>query len=344
MRSRTASPDRVLINGIYAMQQMSGQQRYAAGIVELLDPSRITLVTPNPSRVDSSWRRHLWTNARYLSERGSASLFFTHQFPWYRSRTKVEIITVHDLFPITNPEWYSRAYGSYASQLLRRGIARADILLTVSDVTANQIRARFAPRASIHVVPSAPGGIFFEPRQGSDDEVLVRFGVTAGNYLAALASSDPRKRLDLITQAHALSEHRDMPLVVAGSAPAIVARSAAGVADAANTLVTGWITDGDLAVLYRNAGAFIAASDAEGFGLPVVEAATAGAPVIASNLPVHRWTLGDYAHYFETGSAESLASAIDAVFFGSPRAAFDRRFSFPASAAKVEKVIDELWP
>jgi glycosyltransferase involved in cell wall biosynthesis len=268
-------------------------------------------------------------------------LFFTHQFPWYRSRAKVEIITVHDLFPITNPEWYSRAYGRYASQLLRRGIARADVLLTVSDVTADLIRARFAPRAPIHVVPSAPGSLFFEPRQAGDDEVLARHGVTAGNYLAALASSDPRKRLDLITEAHALSAHRDMPLVVAGSAPAIVARTAAA-PDAANTLVTGWISDGDLAALYRNAGAFIAASDAEGFGLPVVEAATAGAPVIASNLPVHHWTLGAYAHYFEAGSAESLAAAIDNALSGAPRAAFDRRFSFPASAAKVEGVLDGI--
>ena len=343
MASQTAVRQRVLVNGIYTAQQMSGQQRYAAGIVDLLDPSRIRLLAPARSRVDASWRRHLWTNTRYLSERGMASLFLTHQFPWYRSRAQVEIITVHDLFPITNPEWYSRAYGSYAGQLLRRGIARADILLTVSDVTADLIRAQFAPRASIHVVPSAPQSIFFEPRQDLDAEVLSRYGVTAGHYLAALASSDPRKRLDLIIEAHALSAHHDVPLVVAGSAPAIVARTKAAGAVGANTLVTGWISDGDLAVLYRNAGAFIAASDAEGFGLPVVEAATAGAPVIASNLPVHQWTLGGYARYFEVGSAESLASAIDAVFSGSHGVGFDRRFSFPASAAKVERVLDEVW-
>ncbi|BCG96150.1 glycosyl transferase family 1 [Mesorhizobium sp. 131-2-1] len=72
------------------------------------------------------------------------------------------------------------------------------------------------------------------------------------------------------------------------------------------------VDDGDLATLYAVCDALIAASFAEGFGLPIVEAGHFGKPVIASDIPVFR-EVGKgaaAASFFEAGSAAALGAAV----------------------------------
>jgi glycosyltransferase involved in cell wall biosynthesis len=76
-----------------------------------------------------------------------------------------------------------------------------------------------------------------------------------------------------------------------------------------------WIegaSDEELPRLYASCSALIAASYAEGFGLPIVEAAKYGKPIIASDIPVFREVTGEsqVAAFFEVGSSEALADRI----------------------------------
>ncbi|MCX7898549.1 MAG: glycosyltransferase family 4 protein [Methylocystis sp.] len=68
--------------------------------------------------------------------------------------------------------------------------------------------------------------------------------------------------------------------------------------------------DGDLHFLYKEARAVVLTSFAEGFGLPLVEAAQCGAPVIASDIPVFREIGGDGASYFDLLDPSSLAERV----------------------------------
>ena len=72
------------------------------------------------------------------------------------------------------------------------------------------------------------------------------------------------------------------------------------------------ISDDELQKAYADSDALIAASYAEGFGLPIVEAGHFGKPVIASDIPVFREVTasGQNCHFFTTGSPESLAKTI----------------------------------
>jgi glycosyltransferase involved in cell wall biosynthesis len=70
------------------------------------------------------------------------------------------------------------------------------------------------------------------------------------------------------------------------------------------------ISDEMLLRIYENATAIIAASEGEGFGLPLIEAARAKVPIIARDLPVFREVAGDHAFYFNGTTAESLSSAL----------------------------------
>lgn len=74
-----------------------------------------------------------------------------------------------------------------------------------------------------------------------------------------------------------------------------------------------WLSDAqdcELRELYRHARSLVYASFAEGFGLPLVEAAHHGAPVIASDIPVFREIGGETASYFDLLDCDALAKRI----------------------------------
>ncbi|WP_420473102.1 glycosyltransferase [Noviherbaspirillum sp. ST9] len=69
-------------------------------------------------------------------------------------------------------------------------------------------------------------------------------------------------------------------------------------------------SDATLLDLYTHSAALLAASEAEGFGLPLIEAAQHGLPVIARDIPVFREVAGEHASYFSAQDAAELAAAL----------------------------------
>ena len=110
-----------------------------------------------------------------------------------------------------------------------------------------------------------------------------------------------------------------------------------------------WLENADdetLAAHYAACTALITSSHAEGFGVPIVEAASHGKPVIASDIPVFREVAGDgpAVTYFTTGSAEGFGER------GAPRLSRcahdqapivrrDRPVTWAQSAAQLEDVL-----
>jgi glycosyltransferase involved in cell wall biosynthesis len=70
------------------------------------------------------------------------------------------------------------------------------------------------------------------------------------------------------------------------------------------------VSDEYLEKVYGAASCLLAASQGEGFGLPLIEAAQHKLPILARALPVFREVAGEYAAFFEGDSAQSLADAI----------------------------------
>lgn len=72
------------------------------------------------------------------------------------------------------------------------------------------------------------------------------------------------------------------------------------------------VSDEYLEYVYENSTCLIAASEGEGFGLPLIEAAQKGLPIIARDLPVFREVAGDHAFYFEGSTSQTMAVSLRA--------------------------------
>jgi glycosyltransferase involved in cell wall biosynthesis len=70
------------------------------------------------------------------------------------------------------------------------------------------------------------------------------------------------------------------------------------------------VSDEFLQEIYRSSSCLIVASHAEGFCLPLIEAAQFDLPVIARDIPVHREVAGEYVTYFDTKDSSELSEVI----------------------------------
>ena len=95
--------------------------------------------------------------------------------------------------------------------------------------------------------------------------------------------------------------------MVAGDGPLATGLDAPGV------VRTGRVDDAELAALYAGARATVLPSHLEGFGFTPLESLAAGTPVVVSDLPPLRETLGEAAVFVPPGDAAALAGAMSAI-------------------------------
>jgi glycosyltransferase involved in cell wall biosynthesis len=303
----------VLVNQSYWNQRITGQQRYATEIARRLeDTAGYRAARPSGFWAASTLRVWVWVQlVLSLAARRCLILSMTARAPLWRRR---HVLVVHDLFVLTNPEWFSRRYVWTHAPLLRAQIRSAAVVVTVSQPVADQVaRLRSGP---VLVAPNAPSEVF---RAAGDavippNNAMSARGLEAGTYFLAVGSRDPRKNLARLVEAYAglsADERRRHPLVLVGGGSSIFrgedVRSVDGVVDA------GYVTDEELAQLYGGARSVVFVSRAEGFGLPIVEAAAAGATsLLLSDIEVFRWICGDDARYVDPDSVDSIRAGLRA--------------------------------
>ncbi len=330
--------NRILINQGYRNQRVTGQQRYAIEISRRLEASRgWATLWPSAPWSGSAVQEWAWVQLVLpIKARGAVVLSMTSRAPLWRRR---HVLVVHDLFVLTNPEWYSRRYVWTHAPLLRAQIRSAAAIAVVSQPVANQLAGLYGGR--IVVAPNAPSEVFRRPPAGVDDSAaLDERGLLAGSYFLAVGSRDPRKNLGRLAEAYgqlSLDERLKHPLVVVGGANAIYRDEDMRWPD--GTVDAGYVTDDDLRQLYRGARSVVFVSLAEGFGLPLVEAAAAGAHgLLISDIEVFRWICGEHARYVDPLSTTSIAAGLRAEIESPQAQELDlERFTWEASATVIDE-------
>ena len=204
------------------------------------------------------------------------------------------VYTLHDLVPLRLPFATLDLKKRY-DRLLRDCIRHADRIATVSESSAQDILRRYdAPAGKVvNTYQSAPGEMDAVDER-FDATALASHGLERDGYFLFVGAIEPKKNLSRIIGAH-LGRKTRTPLIIVGAdgwlskselrlLPKRLGGSATLESAGASPVTRlGYVPRAELDALMRGAKGVMFPSLYEGFGLPVLEAMRAGAPVLTSN-------------------------------------------------------------
>jgi glycosyltransferase involved in cell wall biosynthesis len=271
------------------------------------------------------------------------------------------VVLIHDALPEALPEILGSRKARWLWRVKNRAACRrANLVATISEASAAEIRARL-PVNNREIV-MLPNGISstFSPTAAPNDQELVRRAVGANaRYILFVGGLSPHKRVPELIRAFGVLAREpaleSLRLVIAGpgdadgfqSAGLQIDRAIADLGDARRRLVrTGFVSDATLAALYRGAECVVMPSIAEGFGLPALEAMASGTAVVAARTAALEEVCGDAARYVDdmTDLAGTLSEVLhhperrDALRGAGVERA--RRFSWDEGARRLIAALD----
>jgi glycosyltransferase involved in cell wall biosynthesis len=194
--------------------------------------------------------------------------------------------TLHDVLFETHPQFFSRGFARMASFNARRAVRLAAITLTVSDYSRRQIAAHYGiePQRVLLTPNAVDRSRFHRGRDG--EERLRRWNLRSGEYLCMLGRLEPRKNHVGAVQAYARLDAAAPPLIIIGQrdfAYAAIFEMIQRLKLTDRVRIIEDVDDEALPAVLRHARLMIYPSQAEGFGMPILEALASGVPVITSN-------------------------------------------------------------
>jgi glycosyltransferase involved in cell wall biosynthesis len=188
---------------------------------------------------------------------------------------------------------------------LRPAVDRAAAVMAISEATRSDLVARYPSAAGKTTVVPLAADERFRPGEGdgaSDPFVLV------------VGTLEPRKNLPRLIQAFAGLDPRlreRYRLVLAGAKGWQTDETFASIKEHADAVTTlGYVSDEELAALYRSAEVVCYPSLYEGFGLPVLEAMQSGTAVLTSNTSSMPEVGGDAARYVDPLDVDDIRAVL----------------------------------
>jgi len=235
----------------------------------------------------------LWHLAVAARAGGNAFLSTNSYLTAWATRVPTTVV-VYDLVPfVPGAQAQSRA-ARIERATIRPALARAAALACISRATRDDLVARFpAAAAKACVIPLAADPALAAPPPPLDPA----HGLDGRPYVLAVGTLEPRKNLSRLIAAWsalpaALREAHALALV---GPRGWDDEDVLAAARAADVRLLGRVSEEQLHALYARATAFAYPSLYEGFGLPVLEAMAAGAPVLTSDVSSLPEVAGDAA-------------------------------------------------
>lgn len=231
---------------------------------------------------------------------------------------KPYVVTVHDLGPLTHPEYFTNTKPWIMERSLRQAEARADAIVCVSQSTADEVEGYLGAHVAdrIRVVKEGVSPEFFAP---SDMTCLAGLDLPPDEVPVILTAGkiSPRKNVQGVIRAvKQVQDKIDHHLVLVGGAgwetEAVLKELDDGIL-ARRVHLLDYVTDAQLRALYRRASLYIHPSLYEGFGLTVLEAMASSVPVITSNTSSLPEVAGDAGLLVDPASDAEIAQAILAI-------------------------------
>jgi glycosyltransferase involved in cell wall biosynthesis len=234
-----------------------------------------------------------------------------------RLRSTGSVFTVHDLTYVLYPDTHSRRNREYLRLMMPRFL-RADAVLADSQSTRRDATEWYGlSEQDITVVYPGVSNRFSPVEAQNASIVCSRLGLPR-DFVLCVGTIEPRKNLTVLLEAVARlgTDSLAPPLVIAGRrgwmSESVFARLEKLGLEKAVTIL-GYVPDDTLAALYSACQAMAFPSLYEGFGLPVLEAMSCGAPVVCSDSSSLPEVGGDAVLYVNPQSADDWAAALTRV-------------------------------
>ncbi len=304
---------KIVINGRFLLHRVTGVERYAREILFELDalvkPGEIEMAVPPETEDIPEYK-----NIRVVRVGKLHNRLWEHvSFPAYAKKSRriplnlcnvaplpdPGIVCIHDMKIKARPQDFSRSFLLWYRLLFYNAFKRARCIITVSKFSKREICRYY--KVNPKRVAVIPNGWQHYERTGYDEHALDHYGLQKGGYYFSLCSLEPNKNFRWV--AEVAKRNPDQIFAVAGSVNDTVFAGGLGFERPANMKLLGYVSDEEAKTLMRDCRAFLFPTFYEGFGIPPMEAMSAGArSIVVSDIPVMHEIFGDSVSYIDPGS------------------------------------------
>lgn len=353
-----------------ALAKLHPEDRYEYSFFTSGDDSRTervrSLAAKNIGINSSSFSGYLYRAAStflpvpysfFFGRKSDVTHFFNYIVPPFVSGKKV--VTVHDMVYKAFPDTVRGRTKFMLNMGLKRSMRRADIIVTDSEFSKEEILKYFPQhKRKIRVVPCGVDLERFKPCTDLEriSKVKSSLGIE-GDYFLYVGTIEPRKNLRRLIAAYAAFVKK-----VGENSPKLVLAGGKGWLDGeiyasvrklgleGKVLFTEYVPAGDMTPLMCGALAFVFPSLYEGFGMPPLEAMACGAPVLTTNVASLPEVVGDCAVICDAYSVKSIAQGLYRLYSDKDlRAQLSRKgierakgFTWERSAQMLHDIYREL--
>jgi glycosyltransferase involved in cell wall biosynthesis len=228
---------------------------------------------------------------------------------------------VHDLLPLQRPHWFRPELQPQFAVHLENLIERATLLVTPSQVVRQALMRHLAKSGqcfhrNLEVVCQPLGADFWMTPPGAVESAESLSPLGCDPFALMVGTIEPRKNHELVLAAfeQLWSQGERLQLVLVGApgwcSDKLLERIRSHAELGVRLHWFSQLQDAELHTLYKRARTLVFASHDEGFGLPMVEAAYLGCPILAADRPVLREAGGEWPTYLPT---QNLAAWVGAL-------------------------------
>lgn len=308
---------KIVINGRFLTQKLTGVQRYALEITKALDTLTDQIKLPIellvPESLDDKNLPSLnniqikktgtssgikWEQldlAKYIRKNKALGLHLCNSVP---ALTPKGICCVHDITYKVNPQFITTKHLAFAKIWhlfqYKTAIKKSLHVTTVSEYSRKEIVREYKIKES-KISVAYNGWQHFNTYIQGDDSLKSFPKLKEKEYYFSLATMAKNKNFPWIV--NAAKNNPDSIFAVAGNLNIEKLGNNLGTDLPSNLLTLGYISDNDAKILMKHCKAFLFPSFYEGFGIPPLEAMAMGAPVICSNAACLPEVFMDCVHY-----------------------------------------------
>jgi glycosyltransferase involved in cell wall biosynthesis len=297
-----------------------------------------------------TWWEQIIVPEFFVKEKVDIAFFPYPSNPWtldfYKKNIKV-VLTVHDCIPWKHRHYRKGLLSKMYHGQSKRAVKKADLVLTVSKSSKKDIvDICKVPEKKVEVIYNDVSKIYKKKVSDSlSKKILEKYNLKKGKYLVYVGGYDKRKNVKFLINEY-LNLDTNLKLVLVGDKLfQNKLYKSLDYANNENIVHTGFLPEEEIAALYKNSFAFIHLSKEEGFNIPIIEAANQGAPLILSNIKVHKEIAASAALYVGT----NIKTAIKKMSNQKTKNSYKRKskklaenYSWEKSAKKFKNMLSSM--